>query len=157
MANHLNHVHHAVSGIFHPLAKPSGILIFQYLIKNFKTVIVEGSGGVLVPYNDTNFLIDVAKELDIPVIVVSINKLGTINHTLLTIEALKTRGLKIRGIIFNNKTEPIKEDEIILKDNIEIIEKISGIKVLGEVKYNKDKYELIRNFENEKIGEKLYK
>ena len=104
---------------------------FKTLAEKFDFVIAEGIGGALVPFNEKNLVIDIAKELNLPVIIVAKNKLGAINHTLLTIEALKTRGMKILGIIFNSKCE--KEDEIILKDNIRIIEKISGQKTLGNL------------------------
>jgi dethiobiotin synthetase len=126
---------------------------YEYLTNLFKTVIVEGSGGVLVPYNDTDFLLDIAKELKIPVIIVSMNRLGTINHTLLTIEALKARGLRIKGIVFNNKIDTKSGDKLILEDNIETILAMSGVEILGEVKYNKNKIALIENFD--KIGKKL--
>ena len=76
-------------------------------------------------------MIDVVKELGLPVILVAPNRLGTINHTLLSIEALRARKIKVIGVIFNNISKG--EKKIILKDNLEIIERLSGVKVLGEL------------------------
>jgi dethiobiotin synthetase len=63
-------------------------------------LVIEGAGGVLVPLNSSNFVIDLIQP-DYKVIVVSRHYLGSINHTLLTIEALKNRKINIAGIIFN--------------------------------------------------------
>jgi dethiobiotin synthase len=62
-------------------------------------VIVEGAGGVLVPVNDSQTMVDLMGMLGLPVIVASRTTLGTINHTLLTIEALRTRALRIAGVV----------------------------------------------------------
>ena len=64
-------------------------------------LIVEGLGGVYVPLNNKNHLMDLMKHLAFPLIVVARSGLGTLNHTLLTIEALKKRNLKIAGIILS--------------------------------------------------------
>ncbi len=101
---------------------------FRELEEKFGCVVVEGIGGALVPYDSKNLVIDIARELDLPVLLVAGNKLGAINHTLLTLEALKSRKLEILGIIFNNFE---KQDRIVLKDNPRIVKKLSGVKVLG--------------------------
>jgi len=121
------------------------------LAKSFDFVIIEGVGGALVPLNKRKLMIDVAKELNLPVLVVVGNKLGAINHTLLTIEALKARKMKIAGIVFNNLKE--KGNNIILKDNPEIIETISGQKSSGSLPWTKDKGILYKNFK--KIGKNI--
>jgi dethiobiotin synthase len=61
--------------------------------------IVEGAGGVLVPLNDSDFMIDLMVRLAMPVIVVARSGLGTINHTLLTLEALEARRLTVAGVL----------------------------------------------------------
>jgi dethiobiotin synthetase len=76
------------------------------------TLIVEGAGGCLVPLNDTDFMIDLIPRLDAEAILVSNLYLGSINHTLLTLEALQARKTKIRGLIFNG--EPNEESERII-------------------------------------------
>ncbi|MFH1678103.1 MAG: dethiobiotin synthase, partial [Candidatus Omnitrophota bacterium] len=101
---------------------------FRLLTKNFDFVIVEGTGGVLVPINRKRLLIDIAKELDLPVLVVVKNRLGAINHTLLTIEAIRSRRMRILGIIFNSQCKP--ENKAVLRDNPRIIKALTGEKIL---------------------------
>jgi dethiobiotin synthetase len=125
---------------------------FSELRDNFDFVIVEGIGGALVPYSDKGLVIDIAKKLDLPVIVVVKNKLGAINHTLLTIEAIKARKMKIVGIIFNASGE--NENPIVLKDNIRIIEAFTGQCVLGSLPWSEDQESLSGAFLP--IGEKFY-
>ena len=112
---------------------------FKLLALKFDFVIVEGVGGALVPLNKKRLVIDMAGELGLPVLVVAQNKLGVINHTLLTIEALKQRKMKILGILFNNCQG---QDKMVLKDNPDIIRKISGQKILGVLPWNK-KFDLL--------------
>lgn len=107
-------------------------------IKDFKlpitdnTLIVEGAGGLLVPINDTETVLDVMKSLKLPVVLVSSAYLGSINHTLLTLEKAKAEGLTITALIFSGK--PNKESEsIIAKQFPEIKDKILCIEELKEV------------------------
>jgi dethiobiotin synthetase len=69
--------------------------------KHDTDLVIEGAGGCLVPLNDENFVIDLASKFDAQVVLVSNIYLGSINHTLLSYEALTSRNLKIAGIIFN--------------------------------------------------------
>ncbi len=86
------------------------------------TLIVEGAGGLLVPLNDTETVIDLIAKIGLPVILVSKHRLGNINHTLLSIEALKNRNIKIHGILFNGEE---------ITGTSSIIAKMSGVKILG--------------------------
>ena len=61
--------------------------------------VVEGAGGVLVPLNDTERMVDLIARLGLPAVVVSRSSLGTINHTLLTLEALRARAVPIAGVV----------------------------------------------------------
>ncbi|MGM0508825.1 MAG: thymidine kinase, partial [Fusobacteriota bacterium] len=99
--------------------------INKELSKN-EEVYVEGAGGLLVPFTDNYTYLDLIEEYkkEAEIIVVSKNALGTINHTLLTIKTLKSRGIKIKGVIYNNK-DKIK-DEDFLDENIRIITELSG-------------------------------
>lgn len=63
-------------------------------------LLVEGAGGLMVPINDTDLLIDAFKRWNLPVIIVSRHYVGSINHTLLTIEALQNRRIAIKGLVF---------------------------------------------------------
>jgi dethiobiotin synthetase len=64
---------------------------------------VEGAGGLFVPLNDTEFMSDLAIRLDATVILVSRNYLGSINHSLLTAESCRVRGLRVAGWVFNDQ------------------------------------------------------
>ena len=68
-----------------------------------RPLVVEGAGGLLVPLNDTDFMADLVLRLDATVILVSRNYLGSINHSLLTAEACRVRGLRVAGWIFNDQ------------------------------------------------------
>jgi dethiobiotin synthetase len=81
-------------------------------------LIVEGAGGALVPLNDSDVVIDLAAQWKMPVIVVSNFYLGSINHTLLTIEALRHRKLNIAGIIFNGARNVDSESIILQKTQV---------------------------------------
>jgi dethiobiotin synthase len=70
-------------------------------IESDKFWIVEGAGGVLVPINESELMIDLIKVLDLPVLIVARSGLGTINHTVLTIEALRNRNIEICGVVMN--------------------------------------------------------
>ncbi len=87
-------------------------------------LIIEGAGGIMVPINDNELIIDVAKKFDLEVILVSRNYLGSINHTLLSIDYLKRNNYNIKGIVFNGETN-ISSEEYILKH--------SGLKCLFRV------------------------
>jgi len=84
-------------------------------------IVIEGAGGLLVPLNDQDFVIDIAVALNAPVILVANLYLGSINHTLLTIDYLKRNGIEVKGLIFNGESNPESE---------RIIEKHSGYKIL---------------------------
>jgi dethiobiotin synthetase len=97
----------------HLAAAKDGITIDLNQIQEPETtnhLVVEGAGGILVPLNDTQSVVDLIQS-DYKVIVVSRHYLGSINHTLLTIEALQNRKIQVAGIIFsgdeNSSTESI--------------------------------------------------
>jgi dethiobiotin synthetase len=101
----------------HAAAKIDGVKInvsdFDLPTTN-NSLIIEGAGGCLVPLNDEELVIDLIKRFHTAVIVVADLYLGSINHSLLTIEALKSRGLIIAGIVFNGDPNQ-QSEEIILK------------------------------------------
>jgi dethiobiotin synthetase len=75
-------------------------------------LVVEGAGGLMVPLNEHDVLLDLIQQLQIPVILVSRNYLGSINHTLLSFDALKQRNIPIAGIVFNGEPNPASESFI---------------------------------------------
>lgn len=72
-------------------------------------LIIEGAGGCLVPLNDRDFMIDLAVCLKTDIILVADLYLGSINHTLLTVDILRQRGLPVSGLIFNGESNPESE------------------------------------------------
>jgi dethiobiotin synthetase len=87
-------------------------------------LVIEGAGGLFVPLNDNDCVIDLIKP-DYKVVVVSRHYLGSINHTLLTIEALQNRKITIAGIIFNGDENKSTEEIILSKTNIKCIGRIN--------------------------------
>jgi len=84
--------------------------------------IIEGAGGLLVPINEKEMMTDLIARLALPVVVTTRSSLGTINHTLLTLEALRNRNLKIAGVVMVGDPSP---------DNRGAIEKFGDVTVLG--------------------------
>ncbi len=110
----------------HAAAEIDGITIdLSKIIKpeTSNDLVIEGAGGLLVPLNDDNTILDIIKS-EYKVVVVSRHYLGSINHTLLSIEILKQRGLNIGGIIFSGNEHRTTED---------IIKKNTNIPVLGRI------------------------
>jgi dethiobiotin synthetase len=77
-------------------------------------LVIEGAGGLMVPLSNQLFVIDLIKHINAEVVLVSQNYLGSINHTLLSAEALKSRNINVTGIIFNGETYP-QGEQIILQ------------------------------------------
>lgn len=111
----------------HLAAEIDGITIDLKNIIEPKTknhLVIEGAGGVLVPLNTTDFVIDLVQP-DYKIIIVSRHYLGSINHTLLTIEAIKNRGLTIAGIIFNGNENKATESLILNYSKLKFIGRIN--------------------------------
>jgi len=94
----------------HYAAEQEGIEIKKetiFLPKTTNKIIVETAGGLMSPFSNSFLNIDLATHLNLPVILVSNNYLGSINHTLLSVEALQRRNIEIKGIVFSGeKVEP---------------------------------------------------
>lgn len=76
-------------------------------------LVIEGAGGLMVPLSDNLLVIDFIKHINAEVVLVSQNYLGSINHTLLSAEALKSRNISVTGIVFNGESYPRGEDVIL--------------------------------------------
>lgn len=110
--------------------------IKAFIDKNHKeneVIIVEGAGGLLVPYKNNytflDLLVDYRQKAE--VIVVAPNVLGTINHSLLTIDVLKRNDIKIHSVVLNNIDKTLSED--MKKSNLEAIRNFTNIKVIREM------------------------
>jgi dethiobiotin synthetase len=88
------------------------------------TLIIEGAGGLMVPLNNSFLVIDLIKQLNAEVILVSQNYLGSINHTILSAQVLKQYQIPVAGIIFNGDKDAYSEDFIL---------QYSGFKHLGHI------------------------
>ena len=86
----------------------------QQLANKYEVVLLEGAGGLMVPLTTELLTIDYLTEKKFPVILVSSGRLGSINHTLLSLEALKSRGLELYALAYNLNDE--SQDELISKD-----------------------------------------
>ncbi len=125
----------------HLAAKEAGVRVslpvieraFRRLSRAHEVVVVEGAGGVLVPLNDRNTMLDLMIRLGLPVLLVARPGLGTLNHTLLSLQALHGAGLTVLGVILNQAT-PGRWGRI-EDDNVRTIERLGGVKVLECVRY----------------------
>ena len=111
----------------HYAAEKEGIVINLdkiILPKTENTLIIEGAGGIMVPLNEKELVLDLIEKLGAEVVLVSKNYLGSINHTLMSYEVLKNRKLNIAGIVFNGESTPASEDYIL---------KYTGLKCLGRI------------------------
>lgn len=109
---------------------------YNTLVSSHDWVLVEGAGGVLVPLIEGCLLIDVVAELGIPTLVVADNRVGCINHTLLTVESLSKRNVRCIGILLNESKASM--DPKISENNQATIQAFSGIPVWGNVPHEKE-------------------
>ncbi len=106
---------------------------YEHLKERFEYIVMEGAGGVMVPLSGDLLTIDLIDMVGLPVVVVASNKLGVLNHTLLTVEVLKRRGILICGVILNN---PLREqNDLSRKSNRQSLERLLPVPVLGEMPY----------------------
>ena len=98
-------------------------------------VLIEGAGGLMVPLTDRYYNADLIADLKAEVIVVSRLDLGTINHTLLTINEIKKRGLTLKGLVFCQTKRGLRN--LPQSTNPQEIEKLSGVRWLGTIPYLK--------------------
>ncbi len=132
----------------HAAAEIDGLEIdLQKIIppKTKKDLVIEGAGGLLVPLNDKDTILDLIKP-EYSVILVSRHYLGSINHTLLSVEALKSRGIKNIGIIFSGKENTSTE---------EIIKKMGNVPIIGRIEEEPYFDEMVVKEYAEKFRKKL--
>lgn len=104
---------------------------YQELQKQYDFIIVEGVGGIMVPLNKDYFVANLIKEFELPLLIVARSGLGTINHTLLTVDAAAVRGFEIKGIIFNRM--PTVNFSMAEVTNPKVIHELTGIPILGSL------------------------
>jgi dethiobiotin synthetase len=89
-----------------------------------RLIVVEGAGGLMVPLTDTASMIDLAADLHLPIILVARSTLGTINHTLLSLEAIRRRGLTLAGVVISGPETPHNRAAIERYGQVEVIAEI---------------------------------
>jgi dethiobiotin synthetase len=113
---------------------PTRILdAFQAILTKHDCVVVEGIGGVLVPIEPGLFVADLIKRMNVPALVVARAGLGSINHTLLTLECLRNRGVPLLGLVFNSPARPARDAD--LSETVSTILRLSGRRSFGELPY----------------------
>jgi dethiobiotin synthetase len=106
---------------------------YRKLKQRHEFMLVEGAGGIMVPLSDDYLYLDLVKDLKLPVMIVARPSLGTINHTLLTIMALRSAKVTIAGIVINHAKESNKS--LAERTSPGVIEEISGVPILGIVRH----------------------
>ena len=98
-----------------------------------RSLIVEGVGGWLVPITRDYFVADLAADLALPVVVVAANRLGMLNHTLLTVQSIQARGLPCAGVILNNLTS---DPDPVAATNRSLLEHLLPVPILHEIDFH---------------------
>src|ERR1700733_8064199 len=129
VSNHISRFHEETYRLSQPFSPHKSAAIDGITIDPKKIVtpvtdnrlIIEGAGGLMVPLNSDFLMIDLIKKLEAEVILVSQNYLGSINHTILSVYALKKEGIPIKGIIFNGIKDIYSKDFIMSYSGLELL------------------------------------
>jgi dethiobiotin synthetase len=105
---------------------------YRRLLMKHQAVFVEGAGGLLVPLTRKMTMADLALRLDLPLLIVARTSLGTLNHTLLTVEVARRRGVKVAGVIFNHL---VQRRGLAERTNPSVIKDFLSVPILGEIPY----------------------
>jgi dethiobiotin synthetase len=105
---------------------------YARLLQDHQALLVEGAGGVLVPITRGMMMVDLALRLNLPLLVISRTGLGTINHTLLSVEVARRRGVEVAGVIFNHLSPRRGLAE---RTNPSVIRRFLNVPILGEIPY----------------------
>ena len=123
---------------------------FGSLRARHEFLIVEGIGGLLVPLEGRWTVRDLARELGVPVVVVARDALGTISQTALTVEAARSAGLDLRGVVLNQPRDT--PPDISRETNAREIEDLTGVRVVARLGAGADAGEAERAFSDEALG-----
>jgi dethiobiotin synthase len=111
---------------------------FRRIAGRHDLVIVEGTGGFLVPLAEGLLAGDLVAAIGLPALVVVGNRLGCVNHALLTVEAIRRRGVPLLGVVFNRAGNDPRTAAEVLSDNPRAVAEASGVSVLGELPFLRD-------------------
>ena len=119
----------------HAAAEMEGEVIdMKKIIPPHNSLIIEGAGGVLVPINHDHTMVDLIKKLQAPVIVIASSGLGTINHTCLTLEALRNRDIPVLGVIMNGAHNPSNKQAIEYYGKVDVLAEFPVMEALTQTK-----------------------
>jgi dethiobiotin synthase len=107
----------------------------EWLARRYEPLVVEGAGGLAVPLNERELMLDLIAELALPVLLVGHSGLGTINHTLLSIEALRRRDIRVAGIVLNETQPVFPTERYIHDDNLRTIIAMGEIASVTRIPY----------------------
>jgi dethiobiotin synthetase len=120
----------------HEAARIDGISISLNNINlpdsRIRPLVVEGAGGVMVPLNGQHLMLDLMKHLALPAVIVARSSLGTINHTLLTLHALRSRAIPVLGIVMNGEKNPANRRAIEIYGQTSVLAEIPWLPTLNQ-------------------------
>lgn len=121
----------------HAAALEGDVIDFDKFVKPSKeSLIIEGAGGLMVPLDHRFFMIDLIKKMEVPVILVARSTLGTLNHTLMSLEMLRMRAIPVLGVVINGPKNIL---------NRQSIESLGKVPILAEL-------EVLANFNSESLS-----
>jgi dethiobiotin synthetase len=121
---------------------------FSSLSKKYAAMVVEGIGGLMVPISEDYYVIDLAREFGLPLLVVAKPGLGTVNHTMLTVKCALDAGLDVAGVIINYRQPP--EGSLAEKTNPKLLGQVCPVPVVGTFPY-------LKNLDEEEIAKAAMK
>jgi dethiobiotin synthetase len=141
ISNRLSVFHSETYKLTQPYSPHKSAAIDGIIIKKNKFIvpqtnnrlIIEGAGGLMVPLNDEFLMIDLIKQLNVAVVLVSQNYLGSINHTLLSAAALQQYNIPVAGIIFNGRADAASESYILQYTKIRLLGRLPEYEVLDKI------------------------
>lgn len=139
----------AASLSLRPIDWDAIVCAYKYLAENYDIVLVEGIGGINVPLESDYWVIDLLADMGLNALVVSRPDLGTINHTLLTIQACRSRQVPVAGIVLNHSEK--SDNPLAVQTNPQILTQLSGEKILATITYDSS-----NNVENLCVGSKIH-
>lgn len=121
------------------------ISCYHELAAAHELLIVEGVGGLLVPLRRDLLLVDLLAQLAPPTLLVAKSGLGTINHTLLSLEALRSRGIPVLGVVFSDGAGDVPDEDLV-SDNLRVVAESGHCQVFGRLRRHQTREEEIASF-----------
>lgn len=105
---------------------------YEMLASKHSIMLVEGAGGLLTPLNKTETVTDLARLLNLPLVIIAVSRLGAINHTLLTVRCARSMGIEVAGVILNHVSMSLDES---FSTNQAEIQRLASLPVFGEIPF----------------------